>query len=155
MNVCFSSEPSTWDSQVPQPGGRSVGTERESPEAALETLWQPCTSRPGQSQHHQGGVCNQNISVGLKVFFASSLSIPFSRNIVLFAVGDDDDDDDGVCYCCRCFLTSSCCRMYWLALTEPWLLSKTCLETLHAGRPVDSFSFSYSYRYVNAVLNLM
>lgn len=47
-------------------------------------------------------------------------------------------------YCCRCSLTSCCCRMCWLALTEPWLWSKTCLETLRAGRLVESFSFTLS-----------
>lgn len=87
-------------------------------------------------------VCGTAIfSVAFKVSFAYSMFIVLLE--IIF----------GVFYCCRCSLTSCCCRMCSPALTEPWLWSKTCLEMLHVGRLVESLSFHHSYRYINAALN--
>lgn len=130
----FTSDSSAWDSQVPQQGGGSVGAKRESPKIPTQTCRESCTSGQGQPQHHQGGVCDNDFPVTLRV-----------HHSVFAAV------DGGVLYCCRFFLISCCCRMCWPALTEPWLWSKTCLETLHAGRLVAIF-FSLFYRCTDALL---
>lgn len=44
-----------------------MGTEGESFEVPFKTHWEPCTSRQGQSQHHQGG---EGGSAGLLLRFS-------------------------------------------------------------------------------------
>lgn len=134
INVSSLGSP-TWDSQVPQQGCSSVGTEGESPEVPLWTYWQPCSFRPDQPQHHQGGLWDWN---DFYFYFFEILCLFFFYWLVRMIMIFVDF--------CRCSLISCSWRMCLLVQTEPWRELKTCSEILLEYTLVETLCFTHSFR---------